>query len=107
VAYSAGGDVYACPCHGGAYNSLGLVTSGPPPRPLDRFDVKLVGIDGKDIARQEVPSQGVPTTGVPAEARLLVGRPFSINQNQDPYALKPPGEPVTGALANLYPLPPS
>ena len=36
VAYSPGGDVYACPCHGGAYDSLGRVTSGPPPRPLDR-----------------------------------------------------------------------
>ena len=29
VAYSAGGDVYSCPCHGGAYDSLGLVTAGP------------------------------------------------------------------------------
>jgi Rieske Fe-S protein len=107
AAYSAGSDGFACPCHGGTYNSLGLVTGGPPPRPLDRFDTKLVGVDGKDIAKQEVPSKGVPTTGVPPEARLLVGRPFSIDANQNPYALKGPGEPVTGALSNLYPLPPS
>jgi menaquinol-cytochrome c reductase iron-sulfur subunit len=105
VAYSSGSDGFACPCHGGTYDSLGLVTGGPPPRPLDRFDVKLVTADGKDIARQEVPSKGVPTQGVPPEARLLVGRPFSIDANQNPYALKGPGEPVTGALSNLYPLP--
>jgi menaquinol-cytochrome c reductase iron-sulfur subunit len=107
VAYSPGSDGFSCPCHGGTYNSLGLVTGGPPPRPLDRFDVKLVGADGKDIAKQEIPSKGVPTEGVPPEARLLVGRPFSIDANQNPYALKGPGEPVTGVLSNLYPLPPS
>ena len=60
VAYSAGGDVYACPCHGGAYDSLGLVTSGPPPRPLDRFDVKIVDADGKDVAAAGGPADGLP-----------------------------------------------
>lgn len=103
VAYSQGGDVYACPCHGGAYDSLGLVTSGPPPRPLDRFDVKIVTPDGKEVAKQEAPSKGVPTQGAKPEDRLLVGRPFSIDSNQNPYPLKGPGEPVTGVLANLYP----
>lgn len=105
VAYSPGGDVYSCPCHGGAYDSLGRVTSGPPPRPLDRFDVKIVGVDGRDIAKQESPSEGVPTTGAPPEARLLVGRAFSIDEEQSPYELKGPGEAVTGVLSNLYPLP--
>jgi menaquinol-cytochrome c reductase iron-sulfur subunit len=33
----------------------------------------------------------------------LVGRPFSIDADQNPYELKGPGEPVTGVLANLYP----
>ena len=103
VAYSPGGDVYACPCHGGAYDSLGLVTSGPPPRPLDRFDVKIATTDGKDIAAQEVPKDGCPTQGAPADARLLLGRPFSIDEDQNPYDLHGPGEPVTGVLANLYP----
>jgi len=103
VAYSAGGDVYSCPCHGGAYDSLGLVTSGPPPRPLDRFDVKLVSADGKDIARQEDVKVGCPTKGAPDDARLLLGRPFSIDAEQQPFKLHGPGEPVTGALANLYP----
>jgi len=103
VAYSAGGDVYACPCHGGAYNSLGLVTSGPPPRPLDRFDVKIVTAKGKEVAAQGVPSEGCPTTAATPEDRLLLGRPFSINADQQPYKLHGPGEPVTGVLANLYP----
>ena len=104
VAYSAGGDVYSCPCHGGAYDSLGRVTAGPPPRPLDRFDVKLVTADGTDIAQQEVPAQGVSTAGAAPDARVLIGRPFSIDEDQNPYDLHGPGEPVTGVLSNLYPL---
>jgi Rieske Fe-S protein len=103
VAYSPGGDVYACPCHGGAYDSLGLVTSGPPPRPLDRFDVKIADVKGKEIARQVDVAKGCVTTGAPADARLLVGRPFSIDEDQQPYELRGPGEPVTGVLSNLYP----
>lgn len=103
VAYSAGGDVYSCPCHGGAYDSLGLVTAGPPPRPLDRFDVKIVTPDGQPVAAQEIPADGCPTRGARPEDRVLVGRPFSIDADQQPYELKGPGEPVTGVLANLYP----
>ena len=103
VAYSAGGDVYACPCHGGAYNSLGLVTAGPPPRPLDRFDVKIVTAQGQEVAKMETPAQGCPVTGAKPTDRLLLGRAFSISASQQPYELKGPGEPVTGVLANLYP----
>ncbi|HSJ74251.1 MAG TPA: Rieske 2Fe-2S domain-containing protein [Miltoncostaeaceae bacterium] len=103
VAYSAGGDVYSCPCHGGAYDSLGLVTAGPPPRPLDRFDVKIVTASGQPVAEQEQPSQGCPTNGAKPGDRVLIGRPFSIDGDQNPYQLKGPGEPVTGVLANLYP----
>jgi menaquinol-cytochrome c reductase iron-sulfur subunit len=103
VAYSAGGDVYSCPCHGGAYNSLGLVTAGPPPRPLDRFDVKIVTAEGQEVAKQEQPADGCPTGDAKPADRLLIGRPFSIDEDQNPYELKGPGEPVTGVLANLYP----
>ncbi len=103
VAYSQGGDVYSCPCHGGAYDSLGLVTAGPPPRPLDRFDVKITTADGKEIARQEDVTVGVSVEGAPPDARLLLGRPFSIDSEQNPYRLHGPGEPVEGVLANLYP----
>ena len=103
VAYSPGGDVYSCPCHGGAYNSLGLVTAGPPPRPLDRFDVKIVTAQGQEVAKMETPAQGCPVTGAKPTDRLLLGRAFSISASQQPYELKGPGEPVTGVLANLYP----
>ena len=59
---------YACPCHGGAYNSLGLVTAGPPPRPLDRFDVKLVdGATARTIARQESRPTACPTARAQAD----------------------------------------
>jgi menaquinol-cytochrome c reductase iron-sulfur subunit len=103
VAYSAGGDVYACPCHGGAYDSLGRVTGGPPPRPLDRFDAKIVAADGTEVARQTSPAEGVPTANAKPADRLLLGRPFSIDADGNPYKLKGPGEPVTGVLSNLYP----
>lgn len=103
VSYSPGGDVYSCPCHGGAYDSLGLVTSGPPPRPMDRFDVKIATAAGKDVAVQTDVTKGVSTAGAKPDDRVLIGRPFSIDEDQKPYALHGPGEPVTGVLSNLYP----
>jgi cytochrome b6-f complex iron-sulfur subunit len=33
---------FACPCHAGRYNRVGEVLSGPPPRPLDLFSIKIV-----------------------------------------------------------------
>lgn len=32
---------FFCPCHNGIFAKDGSVVSGPPPRPLDRFDVKV------------------------------------------------------------------
>lgn len=32
---------FFCPCHDGVYDRLGNVVSGPPPRPLDRYQVKV------------------------------------------------------------------
>jgi Rieske Fe-S protein len=32
---------FFCPCHNGVFDSSGNVVSGPPPRPLDRYDVKV------------------------------------------------------------------
>ncbi len=32
---------FFCPCHDGVFDINGNVVSGPPPRPLDRFDVEV------------------------------------------------------------------
>lgn len=103
TSYSPGSDSYTCPCHGGSYDSLGRVIAGPPPRPLDRFDVKIATPDGKDVALTTSPAEGVSTRGASPEDRVLVGIAFSIDEDQNPYRLHGPGEEVTGVLANLYP----
>jgi menaquinol-cytochrome c reductase iron-sulfur subunit len=32
---------FFCPCHNGVFDISGKVLAGPPPRPLDRYDVKV------------------------------------------------------------------
>jgi menaquinol-cytochrome c reductase iron-sulfur subunit len=32
---------FFCPCHNGVYDKQGNVVSGPPPRPLDRYEVRV------------------------------------------------------------------
>jgi len=32
---------FYCPCHNGIFDKEGNVVSGPPPRPLDRYEVKV------------------------------------------------------------------
>jgi nitrite reductase/ring-hydroxylating ferredoxin subunit len=32
---------FACPCHGGQYDTRGVRTAGPPIRPLDRFQWEI------------------------------------------------------------------
>ena len=59
--------------------------------------------DGTEIARQTTPAEGVKTTDAAPDARVLIGRPFSIDEDQNPYKLHGPGELVTGPLSNLYP----
>jgi Rieske Fe-S protein len=34
-------DKFFCPCHNGEFDIEGNVVAGPPPRPLDRYDVKV------------------------------------------------------------------
>ena len=57
--------IFACPCHSGRYNNFGEVLSGPPPRPLDLFELTIekneVLVDtSKTIQRSQYePSQAV------------------------------------------------
>jgi menaquinol-cytochrome c reductase iron-sulfur subunit len=34
-------DQFFCPCHNGQFDKEGKVLGGPPPRPLDRFEIKV------------------------------------------------------------------
>jgi menaquinol-cytochrome c reductase iron-sulfur subunit len=34
---------FVCPCHGGKFDAQGNRIAGPPPRPLDQFEVKVEG----------------------------------------------------------------
>ncbi|MDE2039781.1 MAG: Rieske (2Fe-2S) protein [Elusimicrobia bacterium] len=40
--WDQGKQEFLCPCHAGVFDREGKVLSGPPPRPLDRFPVKVV-----------------------------------------------------------------
>ncbi len=45
VQYEADQKRIWCACHNGWYDLSGTVISGPPPHPLDRFEVNVVGDD--------------------------------------------------------------
>jgi cytochrome b6-f complex iron-sulfur subunit len=48
VQYKADTSQLWCACHNGTYDLNGNVVSGPPPRPLERFVVKLRGEPGQE-----------------------------------------------------------
>ena len=81
---------FACPCHGGSYDTEGNRLSGPPVRALDRFEYairsgRLVLLKSYSVAEVE---------GEAAEARIKK------------YGLQGPGEHVDGLESWLYPLQP-
>lgn len=41
VTWSAGAEMFMCPCHGGTFDREGGVAAGPPPRPLERLEVRV------------------------------------------------------------------
>ena len=45
VSYDPNSKQIVCACHNGAYDLTGKNVSGPPPRPLDEFIVKVTGDD--------------------------------------------------------------
>jgi cytochrome b6-f complex iron-sulfur subunit len=45
VRYESDTGTLFCPCHNGRYDLAGNVLSGPPPRPLEAYDVEVAGGD--------------------------------------------------------------
>jgi Rieske Fe-S protein len=43
VRWFASAELFMCPCHGGVFYSDGRHASGPPPRPLYRYEFKVEG----------------------------------------------------------------
>jgi menaquinol-cytochrome c reductase iron-sulfur subunit len=81
---------FSCPCHGGAYDTEGNRTAGPPVRALDRFkfdivDGHLVLVERYSVAKVE---------GEGARARIYA------------YGIQGPGEHVDGFSGWLYPIQP-
>src|SRR5688500_13642847 len=70
---------FVCPCHGGVYDFQGLVTGGPPVRPLDRFVTRV------------------------QDGQVQVGPRFSLNSDLDRFSPRDPGEPLDGLWQYLYP----
>jgi menaquinol-cytochrome c reductase iron-sulfur subunit len=81
---------FSCPCHGGAYDTEGNRTAGPPVRALDRFKFDIV--DGRLILVERYSVAKVEGEG--ARARIYA------------YGTQGPGEHVDGLSGWLYPLQP-
>jgi menaquinol-cytochrome c reductase iron-sulfur subunit len=45
-------ELFLCPCHGGVYYADGTVAGGPPPRPLVRYNVRIVENDRVQVQTQ-------------------------------------------------------
>jgi len=74
---------FICPCHGGVYGFLGERIGGPPVRPLDRFQTRVVN------------------------GQVEVGNRFSVTNSLDPVRARDPGEFTGGVWEYLYPPRPS
>lgn len=74
---------FICPCHGGVYGFQGEVIGGPPVRPLDRFQTRVV--DGK----------------------VEIGPRYSVTSQLEPVRARDPGEFTGGVWEYLYPPRPS
>jgi Rieske Fe-S protein len=78
---------FQCPCHGGAYDSEGNRTAGPPVRALDRYEFLI------------------------RDGHLVLGKPFSVGKVKgtgagatiEAYKQADPGQHVDGPEKYLYP----
>jgi menaquinol-cytochrome c reductase iron-sulfur subunit len=57
VTWSAGAQMFLCPCHGGSFHPDGRVAGGPPPSPLERLPIRVH--DGQ----VEIRTIGAPRAG--------------------------------------------
>jgi len=74
---------FICPCHGGAYDFTGQVVVGPPVRPLDRFQTRVV------------------------DDAVEIGPRYSVTSQLEPVRARDPGEFTGGVWEYLYPPRPS
>lgn len=42
VRWIAENEQFFCPCHAGIFDKVGNVVSGPPPRPLDQYEIQVL-----------------------------------------------------------------
>jgi len=75
--------IFSCPCHGGAYDFEGKVIGGPPVRPLDRFQTRVVN------------------------DQVELGPRYSVTGDLEPVRARDPGEFTGGIWEYLYPPRPS
>jgi menaquinol-cytochrome c reductase iron-sulfur subunit len=45
VNWRAEAKLFLCPCHGGVYYADGTVAGGPPPRPLVKYNIRIIEND--------------------------------------------------------------
>jgi menaquinol-cytochrome c reductase iron-sulfur subunit len=83
VRYVQASEKFICPCHGGVYEFDGKVSGGPPVRPLDRFETRVV------------------------RGRVLVGDRFSLNSKLERFSPRDPSNHLDGLWQYLYPARPT
>ena len=79
VRYVAAAERFICPCHGGVYDFRGMVVSGPPVRPLDRFYTRV------------------------HNGLVQVGPRYSVNFELHRFSPRDPAQPLNGIGQYLYP----
>jgi hypothetical protein len=57
------------------------------------MDIKIVNAAGQDVAYADAKPND----------RVLIGKAYSIDAEERPYKLTPPGAPVDGTLSYLFP----
>jgi Rieske Fe-S protein len=79
VNWVAASESFVCPCHGGVYDFEGKVIGGPPVRPLDRFQTRVV------------------------KGQVQIGPRYSVTSQLEPVRTRDPGEFTGGIWEYIYP----